>query len=181
MKEIQDFLSSAAGIATSVVTIGALLIAVARWAHAIWKKVSHIYDELTPNGGGSIKDVVNRIEALQLASLQLTGKAYWLSDPDGKCTYASTRLAALMGFHADQALGWGWVSAVALECREPVRLEWCSAVKDRREFHMKYVYVHPDGSRVPVTGHAIPVIHAQTRVVVGMIGWADPVEPIPVT
>lgn len=181
MKAVQEFLSSAVGIATSLVTLTALFLAVIKWGHSMWRKVSHIYNELTPNGGGSIKDAINRIEALQMASLQLTGKAYWLSDPDGKCTYASTRLAVLMGSHPNQIMDWGWISFIASEYRDAVREEWISAVSDRREFHMKYAYIHQDGTKVPILGHAIPVIHAQTKVVVGMIGWAEPMEPTPVT
>lgn len=170
------WLQTTAGLLTTSTAVIVAIAGVYRWGSKIYCKVARIYDELTPNGGGSIKDAINRIEAMQLAGLQLTGKAHWISDPEGKCTFASTKLANLMGVHPEQVMGWGWVSSVAPQFRASVKEEWIQAVKDRREFHATYAYQHSDGKLVPVTGHAIPVIHAQTRAVVGMIGWAVPVE-----
>lgn len=174
MEWISDALNTTAGVIGALAVILGAVAGIFRFTRKIYQRVTFIYDELRPNGGGSIRDAINRIEAQQVAFLHLTGKAYWLSDPDGRCKFASTRLAAIMGVAPNQVLGFGWVSSVAPEHRVPVRLEWESAVRDRREFHSEYAYVHPDGTRVQVKGHAIPVIHAQTEAMVGMIGWAEP-------
>ena len=170
---ISDFLTSTAGLIGAISIIMAAIFGFIRFLRQIYDKVSHVYSELTPNGGGSIKDSINRIEAMQVGGLQLTGKAFWISDPSGKCTFASVRLAAMMGISPGQMLGYGWVSAVSYEDREKCREEWDRAVRDTREFHMRYSYTHPDGQRVYVVGHAIPVVHSVTKQVVGMIGWAE--------
>lgn len=177
--EFANWLQTTAGILTAAGVVAGAIAAIVRFAwgayrklNSLMAKVDVVYAEVTPNGGGSIKDAIVRMEAMQLAALQLTGKAYWLSAPDGRCTFASNKLAMMMGLTPDQIQGWGWVSAVAPEYRRPCKEEWMAAVSDQREFHMDYEYVRPDGSRLPVTGHAIPCIHAQTKQTVGMIGYA---------
>jgi hypothetical protein len=46
-----------AGLAVAVITISASFVGSVRWL------VKHYLDELKPNGGGSVKDQVNRLEA----------------------------------------------------------------------------------------------------------------------
>ena len=46
-----------AGLAVAVATIVASFVGSIRWL------VKHYHDELKPNGGGSVKDQVNRLEA----------------------------------------------------------------------------------------------------------------------
>ena len=46
-----------AGLAVAVATIVASFVGSIRWL------VKHYLDELKPNGGGSVKDQVNRLEA----------------------------------------------------------------------------------------------------------------------
>lgn len=46
-----------AALAVSLITIGGAFIAMTRWL------VKHYLAELKPNGGGSVKDQVNRLES----------------------------------------------------------------------------------------------------------------------
>jgi hypothetical protein len=46
-----------AGLAVAVITISASFVGSVRWL------VKHYLDELKPNGGSSVKDQVNRLEA----------------------------------------------------------------------------------------------------------------------
>jgi hypothetical protein len=46
-----------AGLAVAVITISASFVGSVRWL------VKHYLDELKPNGGDSVKDQVNRLEA----------------------------------------------------------------------------------------------------------------------
>lgn len=152
--------------------------------------VAKVEAESSFNGGASQKDLVlgiknelttailtlGKIEASLLVAMQLTGKAFWRSGASGECTYASVRLSQMMGATPDQILGFGWVSYVDSQYREPVSLEWISSVKDKREFHKKYAYIHEDGSTISVIGHAIPILDKHGSLV-ELIGWADPVDP----
>ena len=46
-----------AGLAVAVITVSASFVGSVRWL------VKHYLDELKPNGGASVKDQVNRLEA----------------------------------------------------------------------------------------------------------------------
>lgn len=175
-----EFLQSTAGVITSGSIILGAIIGVWRFMSKAWKQVTAIHAQLIPNGGSSLRDAVDkaldgldRVEAMQRASMQLLDKAYWYSDPEGKCEFASDKLATIMGVPHDHILGYGWVSSVAEEYRVPCRQEWDSAVADVREFRMDYGYVRPDGSTVLVKGFATPVIHPRNKTCIGMIGWVE--------
>jgi len=160
-------------VVAAVVGLSSFAVFAGRAMRKNYNAINAVLDELRPNGGSSLRDAINRIESFQISALTLTGKAYWISDPDGKCSYASPQLATMQGVHPEQVLGWGWVSQIAPQDREQVRLRWDSAVKDQREFHESYRFIWPDGTLLPVRGHAIPIIHAQSKKVMGMIGWAE--------
>jgi len=199
---VNDWINSTSSLIGGTIVIASGFIAVMRWAHrgfksvvrvgekidAIEKKVDKVVIEIATNGGTtSIKDVVgilktgqvemfaaiNRIEAMYLASLEMTGKAYWLSDPDGRCSYASPKLAHMMGTIPEKIIGWGWASYVDPKDADRVKRRWDLAVAEQREFKEDYGYVHEDGTVIQITGRAIPVIHAQTKRAIGMIGWAE--------
>lgn len=166
---ITDWASNSAALITGISVVVAACI-------GAYRKVAAIHAELVPNGGSSLRDAINRIEAVQVTGLAMTGKAHWISGVDGRCVFASVRLASIMGVTTSQLLGYGWVSSISPEFREPCRKEWDAAVKDMREFHMVYDYIRPDGSKVTVAGTAVPLVHAQTGSFYGMLGWADPVH-----
>lgn len=174
---LAEWLDTTAGIITTTTVVVTALTWVVKRGLRVYKWISHIYDELTPNGGGSIKDAIQRIDALLMASMNLSGKAFWLSDPEGNCTFASLRLAQLMGGHPSQILGMGWVSFIDPADREECRKEWDAAVKDSRDFNYRVNYVTSTNKLVPVKIQAVPVKHAQSGKIVGMIGWSEPLQP----
>lgn len=133
-------------------------------------QVQALSAEFKPNGGSSIKDQLNRIEALTKISLRLTDKAYWISDASGQCMEASPALAALMGLTPEQIQGHGWVNAISASCRREVEEAWESAVREQREFHLDYEYTTPQGLIVPITAHSIPIRSGGK--VTGYVGWA---------
>ena len=152
---------------------------------AISNKLDKVVAEVTPNGGGSMKDAVGnlvdgqmsmtkavkRIEATQTATMQLTDKAFWRSNPDGFCTFASPRLCKLVGVDASAILEMAWVSLVKQSDRASVKIEWDNAVKDQRPFEMPYSYF-VNGKEIPIIGRAFPVFDIDHELV-GMIGWAE--------
>ncbi len=196
-----EWVNSTSALATGVTVLAGSFVTVFRFAQKgfaavvnvgtrlddMTVKIDQVVKEVTTNGGGSIKDAVlrleeaqnktqsatTRIEATQTAAMQLTGKAFWRSNPEGACTFASVNLSRLTGATPEQMQGAGWVSYVKKEDRASVKTEWDNAVKDQREFHMKYAYVHSDGQLVHVVGHAVPVLDDTTKTLVGMIGWAE--------
>jgi PAS domain S-box-containing protein len=153
-----------------------------RQMEALLPGLDALIKEFKPNGGASIRDQLNRIEReVQLArsmasiGLRMADRAYWVSDTDGFCIEASPGLAKLQGRMPEQILGNGWVTSLPPQWREPVAEEWKAAVQEQREFDMEYAFRQPNGTIVPVTGHAIPV--RVSGKVVGYVGWAVPIAP----
>lgn len=136
-------------------------------------EVKRLCLEFKPNGGSSVKDQLNRIEAMSKIYLRITDKAFWVADLEGKYTEVSPALAMLMGSTPDQILGSGWVNSIHAPDRDRVEGEWLAAVHDQREFHMEFSYVQlATGSLLPVTCHSIPIRYEGKTV--GHVGWALP-------
>jgi PAS domain-containing protein len=177
MQTTAGMIGSATVILGAIAAIGRGIYKIGRRVHgnAVW--IKQIHDELSPNGGLSVRDTIHRIEAFQIAGLELTGKAFYRAGPDGAWTMSSYRLATLIGVGADRLIGHGWISMIDQDDRDRIRSEWESSIDDRREFYGRFGMIGPQGKRINVVAHAIPVTHPVSRVGLGAIGWIDSIEP----
>lgn len=125
---------------------------------------NRMVQELTPNGGSSIKDAIGRIETRQLIEVQVRKAlnndaiyGIWESDAEGKCTYASRTCQRLVGRSYEDLEGWGWVSAVHADDRKRVSEGWKLALEQKREFNDEFRILKPDGSETQVisVGHPL--------------------------
>ena len=170
----------AKGTAESIAAITAIIAAIlgaGRWASRQHRLLQNIANEFLPNGGSSLRDQNNRIEATLNASLRMTGRPFWRSDSQGVATYISPVLAQVMGGSQEQFVQNGWIGAVPESDRTRVVDAWMKAVQDNREFDCRYAYQHPDGTLVPVHGYAIPLVVDSAgeapRRVIGYLGWVE--------
>lgn len=113
--------------------------------HEVDDKLNQILTELKPNGGSSLKDQLNRLEAhvsiseaqrrlLMDASLQ----GIWTSDVRGKCTWINETFKIKTEAHAEELLGDNWINCIHPHDRDQVQKEWESAIKDGRIFNLFY-------------------------------------------
>lgn len=111
------------------------------------KKMEPVIDELKPNGGSSIKDVINQLmervtilDGRHHARFDGDGLATYECGPDGMCTYASAALGELYGMSPEQFTGNGWLSAVeTAQERQRVWDSWQAAVKAGIPYEDVYV------------------------------------------
>jgi PAS domain S-box-containing protein len=97
------------------------------------------------NGGSSLFDAIHRIEkqmainqtAQRLVLIEDTAIMFW-TDAEGRNVRVSKAYAEIVGRSPDEMLGEGWKSQVAAHCRKTVAEEWSYAVKERREFYMRF-------------------------------------------
>ena len=156
-----------------------------------WKnKIAEIHAELKYNGGSSLKDAVFRLEngqkyiltelsdirESQKLALNINGVAFWYSDKDGGCIYASPGLEKLMGRGEADILGNKWVSWVIPEDKERIFEAWNFSVENRTVFDEQYTYKRADGKHQKVLGLAfhktVDGVHS------GTLGKLEPVgEP----
>lgn len=121
---------------------------------ALHVKVDSILKELTPNGGGSIKDAVtsmrNDVKMLKANvsilrdglrfSLGLQPSAVFETDEHGRCTNASPALCDMFGKTHEEMLGLGWLSAIeSAEGRDRAWTNWRSAVESGVPYKDRYL------------------------------------------
>lgn len=145
----------------AVVAVGRYVVAWFRLPSQVSTMSATVEKELTPNGGGSMRDLVGALakqvrtgDARDRALFAHMEIAYWESDSHGDCVYASRELLRITGRTIDEYLGRAWVSGIHPAQRESVLEEWDACVRDQRDFAMDYSFVRPCGEEVPVRAEA---------------------------
>lgn len=130
--------------------------------------IEHIFAELTPNHGSSLKDKVNKIEKDVQENTDLTKKICsrqrWILDnrdemifecnDEGMCTWVNEKYCFLMQRDVSYFIDNGWKNAVHEEDRDRVSTEWEHAVKDKRGSQMIYRIVSKEGETYEVEAFA---------------------------
>jgi PAS domain S-box-containing protein len=109
-------------------------------------ELKRVTAEFKPNGGKSLKDVMNRMEnslnhteqKIRLITSCL-GMAYFEADNEGEYTFVSKKWIDVTGFTLDQAIGNGWIGTVQKEIRKEIKEEWESCIDQKREFHFNAI------------------------------------------
>lgn len=136
------------------------------------KKIDFIVSELKVDGNGSMKTAIINLQKIteriefkitgleenQKTVLNLQGVAYWISDEQGLCTYASPNLCNLVGRSEQELLGNNWLSWIASEDRERITNAWCFSVENATSFDELYTVKKSDGDFIKVWGAAFPKI-----------------------
>lgn len=171
--------------------VGSIGVIVAATA-AAWKKgikpfwnfasnVSNIFEgldaikyQLVPNGGGSIRDAIDRIEARQIIHEQRYKMLYMDSpfaifetDAEGNSIHVNRTYCRWTGRSAEELQGNGWLNILAPESRSAVFKEWETAMEQSREFSMEYSIIAIAGSRIAVRCNAFPMFDSKQR----LCGW----------
>jgi PAS domain-containing protein len=132
------------------------------------QKIDDIKGELSFNGGGSLKDVVYRIEGKiirldsrigsleenQRAILNLNNVAYWVSNELGECVEASPSLCKMLGRSESEIKGNNWASWLVQNDKKRIFDAWEYAIKNKMTFDEIYSFIKPDDSIVKVWGLA---------------------------
>lgn len=139
-----------------------------------------ILTEVRPNGGGSMRDAITRIEARQerWASRQdhifaalAEAVLIYETDEHGQYTWASPSLATFVGVQVTDIQGWGWVNILHPDDVERVRHEWRSAVDERRLFSCSYRLCKADGGFIKVQAKARPMVVNEK-----LFGWSGSIS-----
>jgi len=122
-------------------------------------KIEHIFQELMPNGGTSLKDrvdrtydTVNYIGERQRALLSDDGIAHCEMDAEGKCTWINRTYARLVERTPSEVMGNGWHNCIAPKERERVVKAWFDSVKEDREISIDFNFETPTGELKLVRG-----------------------------
>ena len=109
-------------------------------------ELKRVTAEFKPNGGNSLRDVMNRMEnslnhteqKIRIISSSL-GIAYFEANSKGEYTFVSKKWMDITDFTFEQAVGSGWLSIVDKDMRKEMKEEWLSCIDQKREFHFNTI------------------------------------------
>lgn len=150
--------------------------------HALVADVKTILAEVKPNGGKSIRDVVDRLdrrisvlaeEVRHLRTsddLQTEASSFpqWRADANGQTTWCNRALRLWAGIVEDADYqGLSWLNFVHRDDRERVALKWERIVEDQCDAQDEYrVIMRPSGRIASIVSFCKPV-----RVDGNVVGW----------
>jgi len=90
--------------------------------------------------------------------LTLQGVAFWFSDKEGKCVYASAGLCKLLGRTESDIEEDNWSVWITDQYKDKVWDAWESFMEHDKTFNMQYAYINGvDGSTINVLGRAFKI------------------------
>ena len=145
------------------------------------ESINLILSEFRPNGGGSLKDQVTRLEkATHITKVKMEivleekGLAMFETDTEGLCKWVSKHYEQLVGRPSSELMDWGWTLTISDEHLEDVRNAWILAISQKRVFEKKYAIVHPSGKKQYIYCRAVPSMLHDT-----VVGWLGVLTPLP--
>lgn len=140
----------------------------------ILNSIEGIKLQLEPNGGGSMRDAIDRIEARiitheqrQRLVLMDSPIAIFETDANGGCVYVNRTYSRWTGRSLEDLQGMGWINVISLENRDEVMKEWNKALKQIREFSMAYNMVTINGESIRIQCNAFPMFDSKKN----LTGW----------
>ncbi len=104
-----------------------------------------IASEFKPNGGNSLRDLFDRMEARQniadermLALLRSSVNAYFEADANGRYRWVNRMWCEVTCMVPDDAMGHGWLGTVHPDDQARVSMHWNLCVNQQREFNLEY-------------------------------------------
>lgn len=134
--------------------------------------VELISKQLFPNGGSSLRDVVDRnskvmIDMAKDVSMSVAQNrslfeqsvmGMFEGDDDGEIVWANRALRQMTGMRLEQLAGSGWINAIHDDDRRRVENDWRLATANRRPFLAMFRITHiGSGAIAPVHCEAYPV------------------------
>jgi len=187
---ITDILPVLGAIAGGAVTITTFYKKVLKPLIAAVKKINKtiitiekIEEEFKPNGGGSLRDAINRIEnslLLEQQTRRVMSMALEVaiieSNADGFYLWVNQAFTNISGLTPTDAKNYGWVTAIDPKEREAVTAEWELAIKQKRTFQMEYRIVNINtGIPTKVSALSFPISN-EKGILIGHVGILSPVN-----
>lgn len=157
-----------------VTTIATVLFVICRSNSTLKKKLDEQAHQLVPNGGNSLRDVVDRIDA-RLSHLEATQRAllelqemnagHFLANKRGEFIWVSDRFGLLLDLDKEECLKDEWLKGVALSDQVSLFNSWGVKVRTGQPFI--YTFKTPAAKELDI--YAVPIINDKDEVL-GFIG-----------
>jgi len=153
-------------------------------ANDLYKKVQLIAEEFRPNGGSTLRDAINRIEASvtiqeqkTLAIIKSLPLGTWISDARGKFVDVNKSMCKIMQRTESEIRGDNWSNWIIPAEKEQVVEEWTRCITSDLNFDASFSCVLPNGKIQKV--HAVAYqLRSLNGALLGFLGTLSPLgEP----
>lgn len=172
------------GIRISVNTL-AELVPIAQELKKLVPTVQGLVAEMSPNGGDSMRDSLDRIENglahnrnVSRTLLQTADFAYLETDHEGRCLWANEQYLHLVSTRLDELQGYGWYNVIAVSERETVSSEWAKARLEGKTFVAEYTCIPNRGKPFRVKSRTTFSQDYKGRVVGSVVAAARADSPV---
>ena len=131
--------------------------------------------EFSPNGGSSIRDILDRLESNQVVMAAKQGMqlhtqdlAMIRMDAGGEVIEVSEPLCSLLKRNKEELLGRNWINVICPEDRDEISDGWGSAIKDHRNFSAHFNCCGDHGEQIRVMLKVSPLSNIRTTM--GFLG-----------
>lgn len=135
----------------------------------IQQKLDSLVSELRPNGGKSLRDLVEKINENTTynreyvrATLDNDMQMIFETNANGEIVWVNSTYGRYTGKQTTDLLDNGWLDTVSNDQRSKVREEWQLSVEEHRDINLDYNMVSYDGSKMKVQSNARPIRLAGT-------------------
>ena len=143
-----------------------------------------VEQELSTNGGGSIKDLVLETRDLTLVTRALVDDVrdhettpLWLASADGRTVRVNRAFEMEFGYANAEVVGTGWIVKFIGADSDRVQKEFDVARREGRMFQSKGMFMTSTGAVLSVRVKGVPVTDKGNRIV----AWRGSVEVVQVT
>lgn len=128
----------------------------ARKLTTISEKQDKMSSEFEINGGDkTVKDIINKIEAIQWAELyEDTTTIIGLTDLEGSVTQINRMFSRITGRDGGDFLGSNWINVIHPKDRERIIKEWSNAVKYKRDYDGEFLMLDSNDKEIKVESRA---------------------------
>lgn len=130
----------------------------------IQQKLDSLVAELRPNGGKSLRDIVEKINENTTynreyvrASLDNDYQMIFETDSVGEYLWVNDTYSRYTGKQDHDLIGYGWINTVCSADRIRIRDEWESCIEEHRDFNAEYEINTMDGNKLKVMSTARPI------------------------
>ena len=162
--------------------------------------IHEIKQQFKPNGGTSLRDVINRLEigVSELTSDVLTlsqdtsrmdarhwaivatlRDPIWESDKDGLCIRVNSSMLDLLERNQEEMIGNGWENTIHPEDHDRVWKEWTDAITRKRNFETQYRVISKNSMKIyNVVAMCVPYYNPRSKELLGFVGRYTTVKAI---
>jgi PAS domain S-box-containing protein len=129
-------------------------------------KYENILSELKPNGGKSLRDAINRLDARQRAKDNMDiDVGIFETDKTGLYVHVNLQYCHMVGRSIDELRGNGWLNAIDERWRTEIFNEWNNAITGKRIFECQYDIQTTYDKKITVDARAVPVFESNGEIV----------------